>query len=234
MRPVLRAAGSLLAVAIGLVALYLAVAIVAGAIAVNRDFAETAGGVTIYLRTNGVHAELIVPAQATGIDWRVEHPAADMRALAAPTDWVAFGWGDREFMINTPTWGDLRLPTALAALAGVGEGTMHVEYIPSPLAYDVASITISAAQYLRLADYIRASFERDAAGQPQRIQTGYGDTDAFYRAAPRYTFWFTCNEWTRRALRAAGVRSPLWAPFDVALFAHLPAHRPSPQPGGGT
>ena len=38
---------------------------------------------------------------------------------------------------------------------------------------------------------------------------------------PRYTFWMTSNEWVRRGLTAAGVRTPVWAPFDSALFFQL-------------
>ena len=56
---------------------------------------------------------------------------------------------------------------------------------------------------------------------------GYGDNDAFYEAIPRYTFWYTCNEWTRRALAAAGVRTAIWAPFDTAssIICPMPARR---------
>jgi hypothetical protein len=39
---------------------------------------------------------------------------------------------------------------------------------------------------------------------------------------PSYTFWHTCNEWTRRALATAGVRTATWAPFDIAVMFHLP------------
>ncbi len=31
----------------------------------------------------------------------------------------------------------------------------------------------------------------------------------------------TSNEWVRRGLTVAGVRTPVWAPFDSALFFQL-------------
>ncbi len=41
------------------------------------------------------------------------------------------------------------------------------------------------------------------------------------KPATGYKFWFTCNDWVRKALSEAGVRAPLWAPFDTALFYQL-------------
>jgi hypothetical protein len=40
---------------------------------------------------------------------------------------------------------------------------------------------------------------------------------------PVYTFWFTCNEWVRRGLAEAGVRTAAWAPFDAAIFWQMRA-----------
>src|SRR5262249_49123296 len=149
--------------------------------------------------------------------------AHDMRALERPTRWIAFGWGDRRFMINTRTWSDIDPGTAIAALLGLGDGTMHVEYIETPNAYKVRGVRLSTAEYEQLVAYVRASFVRDPDGSVRRIDApGYFATDAFYEAVPSYSFWYTCNEWTRRALVAAGVKTGLWAPFDVAVLYYLP------------
>jgi uncharacterized protein (TIGR02117 family) len=205
-------------------AAYLLVALVLAAWPINRDFVAAAEGVTIYVRTNGVHAEIVVPTRAEGIDWSVDHPPQHFRRLAAPLPWIAFGWGDRDVYLNTPTWRELRLTTALVAVSGRGRGAMHVEYVDRPDAYSARRVRVSVAQYGRLAVYLRASFRRDDAGRPIRIDApGYFDTDAFYEAVPVYTFWFTCNEWVRRGLAEAGVRTAAWAPFDAAIFWQMRA-----------
>lgn len=214
---------ALLAFAV-LPAAYLLAALVLGAWPVNRGFVEAVDGVTIYVRTNGVHAEIVTPTRAAGVDWSDDHPPQHFRRLAEPLPWIAFGWGDREFYLNTPTWRELRPRTALVALSGLGQGAMHVEYVDRPEAYAGHRVRISAEQYRRLAAYLRASFRRDGEGRPIRIDApGYFDTDAFYEAIPVYTFWFTCNEWVRRGLALAGVRTAAWAPFDVAIFRQLRA-----------
>jgi len=219
---VLRGLGGFVAAMIVIAATYVTAAIALGALPVNASFVESADGIPIYLRTNGVHAELILPTRAGEVDWSVEHPPAHMRSLAEPLEWVAFGWGDRGFFAHTPTWADLKLATALVALSGFGPGAMHVEYIETPRSYKAREVKISSQQYARLVSHIRASFARDAAGRPKREPLpGYFAHDAFYEASTGYKFWFTCNEWVRKALSESGVRAPLWSPFDTALFYQL-------------
>lgn len=218
----LRALGWAVALIIVIAAMYVTTAIVLGAIPVNRGFVEPADGVTIYVRTNGVHAELVLPTRSADVDWSTEHPPAHMKSLVQPLEWIAFGWGDLGFFANTPTWADLRLDTALTALTGLGAGAMHVEYIESPRSYKAHEVMISKAQYAQLVSYIRRSFRRDAAGRPDRADVpGYFNRDAFYEASSGYRFWYTCNDWVRKGLSETGVRAPLWAPFDTAIFYQL-------------
>jgi uncharacterized protein (TIGR02117 family) len=208
---------------------YLLLALLLGLLPVNREWKPTppeAGGVTVWLRTNGVHAELVLPAEHP-YDWRAELPPAevvDAARLARPPalEWIAFGWGDRAFFIQTRTWDDLRTGTAASALLGLGPAAMFVDYIARPQDYRAQRIDLSAAQDERLVAGLRAGFARDAAGRPVRIDDpGYFDSDAFYEGTGRYTAWLTCNEWIRRVLAGAGVRTAAWAPFDKALFWQL-------------
>jgi len=208
---------------------YLLLALLLGLLPVNRDWTPTppeAGGISVWLRTNGVHAELVLPAAAP-YDWRIELPPAevvDAERLARPPalDWIAFGWGDRAFFIQTRSWADLRTGTALSALLGLGPAAMYVNYLAWPQDYRAQRIDLSAAEYARLVAALRAGFASDATGRPIRIDDpGYFDTDAFFEGAGRYTAWLTCNEWIRRVLAQAGVRTAAWAPFERALFWHL-------------
>jgi uncharacterized protein (TIGR02117 family) len=208
---------------------YLLLALLLSLLPVNRDWTPTppeAGGISVWLRTNGVHAELVLPAAAP-YDWRIELPPAevvDAERLARPPAlaWIAFGWGDRAFFIQTRSWADLRTGTALSALLGLGPAAMYVDYLARPQDYRAQRIDLSAAEYARLVAALRAGFARDAAGRPIRIDDpGYFDTDAFFEGAGRYTAWLTCNEWIRRVLAQAGVRTAAWAPFERALFWHL-------------
>lgn len=226
MRRVLLTFAALLA---GTPALYLLAAIVLGIVPVNRDHAppdRKADGVVMYVRTNGVHAEFVLPARGAH-DWTREFPLlaiVDYEKLPSllAFNWIAFGWGDRAFYLETPTWRDLRWTTAINALAGRGGAAMHVEYLVRPEDYRAVRLEIDERQYRELVAHVRAGFARDAQGRVIAIDhPGYFATDKFFEGTGHYAPWFTSNEWVRRGLAQAGIRTALWSPFDRALFWHL-------------
>jgi uncharacterized protein (TIGR02117 family) len=209
---------------------YIALAVTLGLAAVNPQFVPTPaehGGVPVYLRTNGVHADLVLPAVApyAPYDWTSEFPPTvvldAVRAPAAGTTWIAFGWGDRAFYMHTPTWRELRPGVAWRALTGQQPAAMHVEYVARPQDYGGQMLWLNADQYRDLVAYLQAGFARDAQGAPIRIDhPGYFRTDAFFEGTGHYSMALTSNEWVRRGLARAGVRTARWAPFEPALFWH--------------
>jgi len=205
--------------------LYIVAALIGGLIPVNAGWKEPEQGVTIYVANNGVHADLVLPANAEGLDWRPLLPKSDMANVPADANWIAFGAGERRVYLETPTWGDLSIKTAAIALTG-GERVMHVEWARDP-AYAARAIRLTPEQYRRLWAAIRAGFELDSDGQPVRIDhLGYGPRDAFYRGAGKANAIHTCNQWAASRLRLAGVKAPLWSPFAQGL---VPYYRPADQ-----
>lgn len=192
--------------------LYLLAALVGSLAAVNRDWTEPERGVTIYIANNGVHADLILPASARGLDWRPLLPKRDFTAANPHAGWVAFGAGERRVYLSTPTWWDITLPTIWASLTG-GERVMHVEWVSDP-SYAVREVRLRPEEYRRLWQSIRAEFHLDRSGRPIRIDhPGYGPGDAFYEGRGKATAISTCNNWAADRLRMAGVRTSLWPPF---------------------
>ena len=59
-------------------ALYLLAALAGSLIPVNRAWTEPEEGTTIYLVDNGIHADIIMPVDAQGLDWRPLIPTSDM------------------------------------------------------------------------------------------------------------------------------------------------------------
>jgi uncharacterized protein (TIGR02117 family) len=220
-------AAALAAVALAPLA-YLGAALLLGMLAVHADWQPTpgeAGGVPVWLRTNGVHADLVLPAHEPH-DFTREFPLAaliDARREPSmlPFDWIAFGWGDRAFYLHTPTWADLDSGIAWRALTAQGPSAMHVEYVRRPESFDVRLLWLSEDEYARLVAYVQGGFRRTPTGGPIRIDhPGYGATDAFFEGKGSYSAVLTSNEWVRRALDHAGVRTARWAPFDRALMWH--------------
>lgn len=208
--------------------IYGGAAVVLGLAPVNTGFRATLGGVEVFLQTNGAHTDLIMPVQVLDIDWRTRLPLGDIHPLDGLSDDLAFGWGDRAFYIETPAWSDFRLSTALVALSGLDTTVVHVEAVRRPYADSrTRPIHLSLAQYRRLSDFIQASLRLDGSGNPIAVPGAhYDDRDVFLEAHGHYSPINTCNEWARQGLAAAGVRVPVWSPFDKALLYQLPAQPP--------
>ncbi|HEY7005804.1 MAG TPA: TIGR02117 family protein, partial [Sphingomicrobium sp.] len=197
-------------------AAYLVAALIGSLVPVNSVWSEPAEGINVYLADNGIHADLIMPVDAEGLDWGPLLPKSDFAAPDPDARWIAFGSGEERVYLNTPTWWDITPATVWSALAG-GKRVMHVEYVPSP-DYAVRQIRLRPEEYRRLWSAVRADFALDRRGRPIRIDhRGYGPADAFYRAVGKESAVRTCNSWVARWLRLAGVETSLWPPFVNGL-----------------
>ena len=195
---------------------YLLASLAGSLIPVNRAWTEPANGITFYIADNGVHADIIMPARAEGLDWEPLVPKSDFAAPNAGARWVAFGAGEERVYLKTPRWRDIEPATIWSALAG-GRRVMHVEWVADPR-YAAREIRVRPEEYRRLWASIRADFELDRAGRAKRVDhPGYGQSDAFYRALGKANAVRTCNTWTAHKLRLAGVRTSLWPPFVQGL-----------------
>ena len=212
-----RIVGWLLSAILAVPALYLVAALVGSLVPVNSGWSETAQGTTIYIADNGVHADIIMPVKAHGLDWAPFVPQSDFAAADPDARWIAFGSGEERVYLETPTWWDLTPRTIWSALAG-GRQVMHVEYVSSP-SYAVREIRLRPEEYRRLWAAIRADFALDQGGMPKRLaHPGYGCCDAFYRAPGKHSILRTCNTWAAKWLRLAGIETSLWPPFVPGLI----------------
>ena len=203
------------------VLVYLAIVLV-GLIPVNNDFVPTEDGIKLYLVSNAVHTDVIVPKSNQVIDWEEEFADWQFAGDISSQTHVAFGWGDQGFFLQTKTWDDFKVSTAANALLLPSESCMHVGFIRSEYISDAVSVTVSEQQYQRLVDHIESTFERDADGK--RIQIAgeaYFQTDGFFRAKGRYHLLNTCNSWAGRALKAAGVKVPWLSPMPKSPMLYL-------------
>jgi uncharacterized protein (TIGR02117 family) len=194
-----------------LVAAYVLAGLVGGAIPAHRGALPPVQGIRVYVEDNGIHTGIVVPKQTLGLgfdDLVRPEDLADPRYAGHP--WLSIGWGERGFYLGTPSWADVQPATILAAAIGSDTVVLHVDHIADPAGQPgVYPLTLTPA--------LRASF---AEGRPPPVH-GYGPSDAFYGARGRYSAIATCNAWTGRMLRAAGVEMGAWTPFPVTVTAWL-------------
>ena len=224
MRRAVRIGTRVIAAVLAVPIVYLLAALLFGYVPANGRWVEPKHGVTIFLRTNGVHTWIVVPKVTPEMDWRLFAPGADLKDPRWEAgNYVALGYGNRTFYLETPTWGDLTMKNAFLALFGQGRTLIHADHTndPQPTEWQ-KPLRITHAQYARLVAHMAKSFQRDAQGHTMPVRgRGYGDSDMFYEANGGYSAVYTCNSWTGEALRAAGIRTGLWTPLSQSIMWRL-------------
>lgn len=219
-------ASLLLAALIGIYAAFLLL----GFIPINRNYRLPPADdrVRIFIRSNEIHTDIVMPTIHEGldIDWRELFPPEHFDGNVEPAPYVAVGWGNRRFFVETPNWSDLKISSVLGALFWPSESVLHVDYLlraaPGP---GMREVFVSREQYRNLAAFIRSSVgECDQRGCAKTAtEITYGITDRFYLASGRYHCFNTCNQWTGRALARAGLPVGIWTPLKTQVLCWLPA-----------
>ncbi len=225
-RKTLRYMGLLLLSFLAFVLLYGLCVLLFAWIPVNTEFVSTENGIELYVQSNGMHVDIVVPVKTPQIDWTTEIDVQDFDRESVPFEYIAIGWGDKGFYLETPEWENLKVSVAFKALFLPSPTAMHVTYKTTKprLTERCKKVRISPQQCQALITYIKASFATNANGQIQLIDCCRYPTrnDAFYEANGSYTLFKTCNNWTNQALKVAGVKTAFWAPLSSSVLYHMP------------
>lgn len=191
---------------------YLLLSLLLTLITVDRKDREGNGGHLIYLNTNGVHLDVILAVGDIDPDLLrdLHHSKKDM--------YLAFGWGDENFYLNTPQWSDLTFPTAFRAMLLKSSSLMHVTRYRE-VYQDWIAIEVNDRELNELNAYILKSFRTDAEGKKILLHDkGYSATDDFYKANGSFYAFRTCNSWVNSAFKESGLKACYWTPFDFGLM----------------
>ncbi|GAB3991191.1 TIGR02117 family protein [Spirosoma daeguense] len=216
----IKSIGISLAILISLTAIYLLSAYLLSRISVNKK-SEITNDIAIYILTNGVHTDLVMPIRNDQIDWSKEIKFENTVSKDTLFQYVALGWGDKGFYLETPTWADLKFSTAFNATFGLGSTAIHATFYKNMSeSEDCVKIMLSKTQYIKLIQYINNSFQFDSNGHLINIKSNanYGDSDTFYEAKGRYNLFHTCNTWANNGLKSCDQLACFWTPFDTGIF----------------
>ncbi|CAI8898931.1 TIGR02117 family protein [Chryseobacterium sp. IT-36CA2] len=208
---------------LGIVIIYVILGLLIPYIPVSAKDDGQKKDIPIYIYTNGVHTDIVMPVRNDLQDWSQKIPFANTKSKKTDYQYIGIGWGDKGFYLNTPTWADLKFSTAVKAAFWLSDSAMHCTYYNTMKeGDDCKMIMISRNQYQNLVKYVEDKFDRDQNGNFILIPTNavYSDNDAFYDAKGTYSFLYTCNTWSNNALKAAGQKAALWTPSDFGIFQH--------------
>ena len=159
-----------------------------------------AGGVAVYVTSNGWHTGIVVARASLP-------PGAIPEAADFPVaPYLEFGWGDAEYYpAPRPTLG-----MALGAALGLNPALVHVVGLPAhpregyPNS-EVVELRLSPDGFQRLVHYLDATFARDGAKRIPAGAPGLYSFSLFYAAKGKFHLFNTCNTWAARGLAAAGL-----------------------------
>lgn len=181
-------------------------------ITVERKINTSTPKNTIYLSTNGIHLDIVLPkdfVNATLLSGLENQEAAE---------YLSFGWGDENFYLHTPTWDDLTFNNAFTALFLKSPTLIHVTRYPVNQTKWV-KVNISERELSTLNAFIEKAFVSNENGHKIILPNkGYHDYDDFYRAKGSYSLFNTCNSWVNLAFKESGMKACYWTPFDFGLM----------------
>lgn len=208
---------------LGFFALYLIAAYTVPLVTVNNNFKNDQNGIKLFVVSNGMHTDLVMPAKSIFKDWTSIFPKDSFDVKDPSYSYIAFGWGDKGFYLNTPNWSDLKFSTAFNAAFGLSETAMHVRYSKERETVDKSCVELSvdSNSYKQLITYIENSFQKKDGKFLKISHPGYGHFDRFFEAKGTYSLFYTCNVWTNFALKEIKVRTALWSPIAGGLMQSL-------------
>ena len=173
----------------------------------------------VRVASNGWHTAIIVPATALAGTGLLPE-AADFPDAA----FLEFGWGDRVYYPAKEKTLTMTLAAALVPTAAV----MHMAGLAAApedgtsSGPEVVSVALTEAGLGRLVEALSTEFERPAGGRAAPVSRGLYPGSRFYHARGQFHLFNTCNTWTARMLRAAGVAlSPSGIVTADGLMARL-------------
>ena len=202
--------------------LYFLLAFVLGKQESSRSISYRTKKYNVLILSNGVHTDIVMPVTNKLVNWKYFFPVNNTRSKKSHNQWIAFGWGDKGFYLNTPTWEDLTFSTAFKATTGMSSSALHVTYRDSVKidSSNCISLKLTEKEYKKLRNFIFKSFKKTKNNKALYIPTNavYGDNDAFYESTGTYHLFYTCNTWTNDALKSCNQKACVWTPFESGIF----------------
>jgi uncharacterized protein (TIGR02117 family) len=189
----------------------------------NKESIAVKEGIDVFVVSNGFHTDLVVPTRnkATAIDWFAYINDSTFTKPYQDHQYVAFGWGDDGFFMESYDDQLPSFPTIVTALFVPSPTLMHVTFYPTPLqpSENVALMKLTNEQYKSLVYFIEASFKKDLDSRfILKNAKGYGKDDYFFHAKGSYHLFNTCNDWTNTAIKWTGNKTASKAPFAASVM----------------
>ena len=135
--------------------------------------------------------------------------------------YIAFSYGDQDFMMKVPDWDHIEPQIALKALFLNTRGLLRVGYYYGIYLDKVTKIKTSSHCKKHLLEVVFDSF-RSKENRFVRFEDTLSDNNTFYFLAKKpYNLLYTCNSWSGDILRKTGFSMGYWTPLAEQVGYHI-------------
>lgn len=195
---------------VGIIVLYVFSSVVLSYITVNENQPKNTSK-KIYLNTNGVHLSVVLP-----VNYLTEKLKANLH-IPSQKKYARFGWANKDFYMNVPTWNDFKFKYALGALFLDTPTLIEISYYKTKKNKWV-TIPITEKQLQKLNTYIANSFKLDDNQSKIIISQHIFPNYYLYTANQSYSPTKTCNTWVNIGFKESGLKASWWTLFDFGLL----------------
>ena len=164
------------------------------------EMPAVAGQEEIYIVNHGWHTGFVVPAK------KIQNQLPELRKRFGDIPYIEFGWGDKEFYQAK----EVTTGLTINAILWPTQSVIHAVAVPEKADKYFANSTVetlclSGREYSSLLRFISESFYRDEHGEIVELESGIYGNSQFYKGVGDFYFMNTCNKWTAKGLKSAGM-----------------------------
>lgn len=181
------------------------------------NYNETSTRKKIFVVDHGWHTGFVFPTD----DIAKKLPLLKQRFSDAP--YLEFGWGDQDFYQAREKNPGLTIKAIFWPTDTVVE-VMAIPFLPSGFYSDSEFFEgcISFQEYLSLVEFVAKSFAVNESGRIIEIKRGNYGNSQFYKGVGKYYLTNTCNTWTAKGLKSAGMNiSPTFKLTSSSIMKYL-------------
>lgn len=172
---------------------------------------------SIYIYHTFAHTEIMIPVGYFKEEFFAHFPTLLQNSVQG---YIAFSYGDRDFMMQTPLWDDTDPYLAAKSLLINTPALLRVGHYYGINKKESVKIGLSQACLSTLKESILKSFATHN-NKFIKYSDSYKDPKVFYYEANKpYNLFHTCNSWTGDKLREAGIKMPYITPFSQQVVYH--------------
>ena len=164
------------------------------------EMPDVAGQEKIYIVSHGWHTGIVVSAKI------IQNQLPELKERFGDIPFIEFGWGDKDYYQAKETSTGL----TINAMLWPTESVIHAVAVPEKadkyFANSIVEILcLDGREYSSLLRFISESFYKDEYGKILELKGGIYGNSQFYKGEGNFYFMNTCNKWTAKGLKSAGM-----------------------------